>query len=422
MNAQEQELAELGELYKELEEYNKKLPENTKETEAGTMVAIPSGWLTKIPAKVRTPDGKEVIGTQIVATVDAVSDGKNNTIPVPKGFYYVAGTKASGVVISDDKRDQNKYTSEEKAPKGVVPAGAIYNADGTVKEENALTEEEKATVIYGNQFVWIPCTEENYEKVEGFPTNITGNWDRATNTSELVQIEKYGGFYIGRYEAGTSKITFAGNKTLETPIGTSEWSNGNYTKDKVTGGKITTKAGEIPYYHADYNTAVEMSKEMYKTDNVRSGLMTGTMWDVTMKYISEASNYSDLLNTPGGNYKEATGLTYEEGRGRYIQVNSSTGIESGSFVKSNTVHHYGVRTTGFSDGARKNNIYDMAGNLLEWTQEMSFWNNNNTLSYVVRGGGFNDTPASGPVVFRAYAWGAGNTGTSLGFRPVLYIK
>ena len=273
----------------------------------------------------------------------------------------------------------------------------------------------------GNQFIWIPCSEENYTKVESLPTNVTGNWDRSTNTAELVQIEKYGGFYIGRFEAGTSDITFAGGKTLETPTGTSSWQNGNYTKDKVTEGKVTTKPGEIPYYHSDYYTAVEMSKRMYKNSYVRSGLMTGTMWDATMKYISKTSDYSDVKNTPWGNYKTDTGLTYEQGRGRYIGINSSNGIESGSFTTSDTTHHYGIRTTGFSDGARKNNIYDLAGNLWEWTQEMCFMANNNTLAYLLRGGSFNNSPSDYPVAYRVCFW-ASYTGTHYGFRPALYIK
>ena len=42
-------------------------------------------------------------------------------------------------------------------------------------------------------------------------------------------------------------------------------------------GKITSKAGEIPYYHTDYYTAVKLSNNMYKTKYVQSGLVTGTM-------------------------------------------------------------------------------------------------------------------------------------------------
>ena len=33
--------------------------------------------------------------------------------PIPKGFYYVGGTKEGGVVISDNKADENKYQGQE---------------------------------------------------------------------------------------------------------------------------------------------------------------------------------------------------------------------------------------------------------------------------------------------------------------------
>ena len=53
--------------------------------------------------------------------------------------------------------------------------------------------------------------------------------------------------------------------------------------NQTSTGKITQKAGEIPYYHADYTTAKIMTKAMYATDNerknsVHSGLVTSTSW------------------------------------------------------------------------------------------------------------------------------------------------
>ena len=103
-----------------------------------------------------------------------MSDGKANTIPVPKGFYYVGGILASGVVISDDARDKDKYKGIED-----VPAGAVYSEDGTVKtytdeEYNNLTAEQKKAVLMGNQFVWIPCNEANYKKENFVVTNNNG--------------------------------------------------------------------------------------------------------------------------------------------------------------------------------------------------------------------------------------------------------
>lgn len=65
----------------------------------------------------------------------------------------MGGTISSGVVISDNKEDQNKYVDEEN---GDVPAGVVYNEDGTINKESSD--------LKGNQFVWIPVEANNYKK------------------------------------------------------------------------------------------------------------------------------------------------------------------------------------------------------------------------------------------------------------------
>ena len=62
--------------------------------------------------------------------VTPTSDGKGNVIPVPKGFYYAGGDKNIGFVISDAENDD------------------LDNSK------------------HGNQFVWIPCTADEYEKAK----------------------------------------------------------------------------------------------------------------------------------------------------------------------------------------------------------------------------------------------------------------
>ena len=53
-------------------------------------------------------------------------------------------------------------------------------------------------------------------------------------------------------------------------------------------GNVVVKADSIPYYHADYYTATEMSRRLYANHKyVKSGLVTGTMWDVMLKYMQE---------------------------------------------------------------------------------------------------------------------------------------
>ena len=146
-----------------------------------------------------------------------------------------------------------------------------YNADGTVNKENSE--------LKGNQFVWIPVTESEYVKKDWGYSNAT--WETQTNTAELPQIQKYGGFYIGRYEAGTSEITLSTGVDFAAQNTASDWQNSNFSiRDEInqtSTGKITSKAGEIPYYHTDYYTAVKLSNNMYKTKYVQSGLVTGTM-------------------------------------------------------------------------------------------------------------------------------------------------
>lgn len=399
------------------------LPENTKNTTAGTPVKTPDNWNSQVVNYIKTSDGTKVTTLETVATVYAISAGDGNTVPVPKDFYYVGGTLDTGVVISDNPDDQNKFAGVAN-----VPSGAVYDATtGKVKTSN-LTDDEKSKVIYGNQFVWIPCTNGDYTKYSwGYSNN---SWDNSTNSAERTQIQKYGGFYVGRYEAGTSKITFSGNYTLESPTGTSGWVNGNYTSSKVTKGEITTKPGEIPYYHADYTTAVAMSEGMYNTNSVNSGLMTGTQWDVMLNYMSDeknksltnasnANNYTDLkANSYWGNYNADNGnVKFTVGQGRYIAVNSSNGIESGSFTVADSSYHYGIRTTGSTDSFRKRNLYDVAGNLWEWTEESV----SSSSYYMLRGGCFLHAFASHPACYRAYD-AASNTSADFGFRPALYIK
>ncbi len=347
------------------------LPDNTPKTDAGTNVKVPDGWNSQNVKYIKTTDGTEVTTLETVATVYAVSDGQNNTIPVPNGFYYVGGNKNSGVVISDDERDKNKFLGKTD-----VPSGAVYNSDGTVKTEK-LNSEEQAQTLFGNQFVWIPCTLENYKKTNFGKDNAS--WDANTSTGEKIQIEKYGGFYIGRYESGTSNLT-SSKIDFSKGYSTSDWSNANFRGEYITSGKITSKAGEIPYYHADYETAQTMAQYMYNNNYVRSGLVTGTMWDVTLNYLKSQDSTLNLTNTLWGNYNDTT-LT--NCKGRYIPVNSNNGSTSDIVPNSDGVRHYGVMTTASSEDTKKNNIYDMAGNLWEWTEELAYDMSNNY--YMLRG-------------------------------------
>ena len=409
---EEDQLGEVVKMADELLSEESKLPDNAKGVEAGARVKTPSTWFKTTPSYVQTKDGSIVKIKAKTASVIAVADGENNIIPVPEGFYYVGGTKSSGVVISDNKDDQNKYKGQAD-----VPAGVAYNSDGTVNA-NASTDANGKATLKGNQFVWIPVDETYAKKDWG---KSSDSWDSSTQSGEYKLVTKYGGFYVGRYEAGVGDVKLSSNVDFTVANGASNWENNAFSLNSytLTSGQISEKAGEIPYYHADFKTAQTLSQNMYQTDSVQSGLVTGTMWDFIMKFIISSNNNNDSIvksNSSWGNYSNTGSIVkYTAGQGRYAGVNSSSGAMTSAFVTSDAGYHYGIRTTASSEGVKKNNLYDIAGNLLEWSEESA------TIGrYMLRGGSvyyaYKDLPACYRCDYRATY-----TGTTLGFRPALYI-
>ena len=219
ITAEKEEEKMFNELYKELG-IEDELPENTPTTEAGRVVKTPEKWKTTLPNYVDIQTRKQVKDSYKVASVYAVSVGDGNEVPVPIDFYYVGGTLESGIVISDNSEDRNKDAGKED-----------------VRKE-----------LKGNQFVWIPCSLEDYHKISfGEDTYDNAGWDRETNALELPQIEKYEGFYIGRYEAGV----------------------GTLNKEKEQKGENN------PF---DYTVTFTNGASLFNSVGIQTGLISGWTW------------------------------------------------------------------------------------------------------------------------------------------------
>ena len=323
-----------------------------------------------------------------------IDDGNGNVYALPKGFYYVGGTIANGIIISDNSAD---------------------SYDGvTDKTTYAYT-----TSLVGNQFVWIPCEADDYKKTDWGASYQNAEWDRTTPQSELEQIEKYGGFYVARYEAGLASTI---SEFTEEQV---------YRSQKYNlSGIPQSKAGIIPWMLIDWTHAKSNSESMYNTEYVESNLITGTQWDVVLNTMINKTNLtsSDMTNNSSwGNYKN-TEISYT-GRKSTAYLYAAIwrlppfGSSESGTTTSYSDNHGDLLTTGASSQAEKYHIFDIAGSLWEWTDEVSFYNGSTNGQYqVTRGGEYLDNFNNFSACYRAGGTVVSNSQIDIGFRPVLNIK
>ena len=221
-----------------------------------------------------------------------------------------------------------------------IPKGFTYK-EGT-KDTGLVIQDSNE-----NEFVWVPATESTYAKDTSFLGPKPTGDDTLPNgiTDETADVKKYGGFYIGRYELSDAGVQ----------------------KDKPT---LT----DTDWYHL-YNACKDT--KLQASDKVKTQMIWGCQWDVTMNWlISSGAKTSDGVNknsSTWGNYEDST-------ENAKVTVTEEDGT---------TTNKYGRKqNTGYSEYWKANNIYDLAGNCFEWTQEAY-----STNSRAYRGG-YCDVPGS----------------------------
>lgn len=301
-------------------------------------------------------------------------------VKIPAGFYYVGGTKTSGIVISDNVNDKDKYKNK-----------AVVGTD-----------------LLGNQYVWIPCTTDNTSselqytrtewgvEVDGddnsraikdeltltdasvtYSDADTANGINADVSKEIVaqikaekaSVAQYGGYYIGRYEVGRNSDT------------------------------AVVKYNQTPYASITWSTAYGLAKKIITNSEATSYLCSSYAWDTAVNFIqnnSTAKNYATSIEGFNGNWNPQA---VKDPSGNVIKP-------AGTSQQLNT----GL-TTQFC------NIFDMGGNEAEFTTEL---NPGTSETVVLRGGGYDDY-----AVFPAgHRWDddSGNAHISHGFRATLFLK
>ena len=282
--------------------------------------------------------------------------------------------------------------SEQNISDGLViydiPDGEVVNWEDDTDGNGVPDVQQKY-----NQFVWVPVPNDaDFKTYEGYSNKALQKTlsvceepyskGYSTEKDEYEDMKRsvlnHNGFYVARYEAGTE--------------------NGERKKDENIEDEVVSKRGTNVYNYIKWGNsiademggAVEKAKEMY-TDrneyNVTSTLIYGAQWDSIMAWIDSA-------------YKTGT-------------CNTST-----SFVANSEWKGYysqsSPTTTGSNNNYEVKGIFDLAGNVAEWSME----ENGGVRS--VRGGSFYRTGVAFPASERDSSVPSDNS-DNVAFRVALYL-
>ena len=380
---------------------------------------------------------------------------ENNTsmrAAVPNGFYYVTGTPSTGLVISDQYGDDNNNT---KGGNQFVWVPCSGDKGVTYEKENGLATTWKNK--YREKSWWYNSyqTGKKDEKGNDIYANVAdGAW--SDNGGDSNSVKTYGGFYIARYEAGVPETaSFYANKDGANYV--------TWNKNVETGAPVSKKNNQSWNFISQEN-AVKVSANMYSGSQVvTSSLVDSYAWDTVVEWMTKNEAYKSLGNdsTIKGNYynnnQDGTRINLSNALYAWHRYGARKNTNINDYLSYATKYHKGPiksgaisidatsgknyefanndydttnynytaileLATGSAEETNINNIYDMAGNMWEWTTETGKPDGGNTVRAVLRGGCFFNYGYSHPVSYRYGGDRSVDCDVDIGFRVVLYIQ
>ena len=383
--------------------------------------------------QIKDNEGNIYIWTNVNEIITSVPEGINintnetekfiNSVNAYKGYYK---NNNSVVYIPLDEKWSTKGDGEfkykDKTGKTItIPSGFC------VSQINGEDEISKGLVIKNNEtddrYVWVEVpktiydtaqSEKDYENIEKDmqeyakdyrADNYSDNWYSGCgieNSTEYLNLKnrmlrsvyEKGGFWISQYEIGAD--------TIATSTSTSK--------------NPRSKADMYPYIYVTCAQAQQLSTNM-ESSNLTSSLLFGIQWDLTLKFIEENNGKTKNLikenSTTWGNYQDAIFTIY---KGSYsVDGGKNYTAVSQNYTKTNVVSNVLI-TTGATIRNCALNIYDLAGNVFEFTLEQTTDGSN---PCTIRGG---YSGISGSV-FSAYSHqykAINGSAENCGFRTTLY--
>ena len=409
---------------------------------AGVTIAVLSGdngILTRAKeAKEKTKQAQEdekqklsnmenLLGSYNLKNVNTADTNPAETIP--ENSIVLEDDANKGIVIKD--KNNNEWVWVE-VPKVTVFSGLTIDTTQELTEQNYNDIKDKLITYVGVYRNGSATQTRNDWKDEWYAKDgellVTASTQNLTEEQKtlnngcgltyeeyksayqkmLKSVYTYGGFWIGRYEAGIEGTT-------------TETTNARKSHTTVTIGsspKAISQKDAIPYNYVYCSEAQVLAKEMTPNSNYTSSLMFGIQWDLVCKFLEVKGKLATAnINSDSstwGNYSNVTRTISSDKAKQSTDYGNTwtaiTGTKPASIV---------LLTTGASDETNKMNLYDFAGNEYEWTLEHATSNSNSPCA--VRGGYYGSPASSSPASYR------GNGGTTdasiyFGFHSALYVN
>ena len=369
--------------------------------------------LLKTPIDETKEDLKSNIGVSIKAepkqpgeeangSSETVSSKKTTKPYLPTGFTQVSGTTLkNGLTIQDSTGNQYVWI-EVPMTEEVYPTAGLSITNFTDEEYTAI---EADLHTYTNDYRDGTSYKDEYYSGVGLTS------DEYTNLKKtmLKSVYQNGGYYIGKYETGIENApkTDGDENTAPTEI-------------------PVIKQNAYPYNYVTCSQAQTLANNM-KSGNHTSSLMFGVQWDLVLKYLeTKGTSQMDLKtdSTSWGNYiNNAWNITnsnskyaiYDDKLENFDWTSGAYGIKDSDTMV--------LLSTGASDDFSKQGIYDLAGNVFEFTLEHVNLISRAAIesSCAIRGGTCNSNGSNNPAADRfGYPTIILNASVVVGFRVVLY--
>lgn len=312
---------------------------------------------------------------------------------LPTGFSRVAGTNLdTGLVIKD--ASGNEYVWVEVPKSASIYTDAGLSITEFTDAEYVLIEDDlkEYTSDYRNGTAFV---DEHNEQYVYAAVGLNADNYAIAKKKMLKSIYQNGGFYIGRYETGIADAPKTSGSTSSDPTQTPVIKQHAYPYNYVTNSQAQRLAAGME--SGDYSTS----------------LLFGLQWDLTLKYLeTKKSATVDELNTDStnfGNYFNSLWCV-TNANAKYCASNTWANGAYGEKGTNNEI----ILSTGASTAFSKQNIYDLSGNLQEWTLE---YTSDSSSPCAVRGGEY--SLSSSEASYRNTS-GVTYINSNTGFRVTLY--